>query len=1019
MVNAQKRANGLPDGEDLYRMLVDYILSRDDLDGGVALFDRDLRYVLLEGQRFVGLSLSKATSEGKTIWEVFPPEQCARVESMYRSTLAGEITEYELAFSDQTYLIRTEPIYNDRQEIIAGIYYEQDITSFKKAEPDLLKQCSDLQTLLFTERKQAEDKLQLISERFRLALTAIKGNFYDWNLETNHIERDERFADLLGYRFDEAEPTPQWWIDRIHPEDLDWASSLVFEALAHQDNFALEYRIRHREGHYVYISDHAVIKRNAQGQAIRVVGNTIDISDRKQLEIALRESEERFRSIFENVSAGIALVDPEGYVIAANEADCQFLGYPPSELIGMHFSKFTHPDDLQLDLDLYQSMLAGERNSYIIDKRYLRKDGAVIWGRLSVSLIRNQNQSVRYVAVVCEDITERKQAEEELQRQSERERLVSLIAQRIHQSLNLQEILDTAVKEIQAFLQSDRVIIYHFIPEQGGIVLAEAVEPGWISITGRIINDEYFAEHYTQLYRQGRIQVVSDIHTAGLTPCHVELLEQFQVQANLAVPIVQEERLWGLLVVHQCSHPRQWLPQEARLLKHLGTQMAIAIHQSELYQQVQKLNAELENQVQERTAQLQQVLEFESLLKRITDKVRDSLDENQILQTAVEELAIGLDVICCDTALYNLEQGTSTICHEHICTDIVPSIGQTFVIANLSEIYDQLLQGLCVQFTLLATPDEWTRGVEHYYAILSCPLMDDHGVLGDMWLFKPKQELFTAAEVRLVEQVANQCAIALRQSRLYQAAQAQVEELERLNQLKDDFLSTVSHELRTPMSNIKMASQMLEILLKQPLSVNDRQERMARYLQILQDECQRETQLINDLLELSRLDAQVEPLNLGTIALQVWLPHLVEPFEERIRTQQQQLHLGIPPDLPEFTTDLSYLERILTELLHNACKYTPSGETISVEVHPTSDQLIFTVANSGVEIPANELARVFDKFYRIPNNDPWRHGGTGLGLALVKKLAECLGGDIQAESAAGQTCFRIALPWELARLTHP
>ena len=647
----------------------------------------------------------------------------------------------------------------------------------------------------------------------------------------------------------------------------------------------------------------------------------------------------------------------------------------------------------------YRAALAGEiveceftqsDRVYLIRTVPVRNEGNIVagifYGKNITSLkTKEQEANQRYQELQKLLREERKQAEENLKQQAEWERIVSLIAQHIHQSLNLQEILNTAVVEIQAFLQSDRVIIYHFMPNLGGIVLAEASEPGWIKISGQIINDEYFTEHYAQLYQQGRIQVVADIYNADLTPCHVELLAQFQVRANLAVPIIQGERLWGLLVVHQCSQSRQWLPQEIRLLQHLATQLVIAIHQSELYERVQRLNLELENQVQERTAQLQQVLAFESLLKRITDKVRDSLDENQILQTAVKELAIGLGVICCDTALYDLEKGTSTICHEYIRTKITPSLGQTFAMANLSEVYEQLLQGQHVQFSLLSTPDEWTRGVENHFAIFSCPLMDDHGVLGDMWLFKPSQDTFTAAEGRLVEQVANQCAIALRQSRLYQAAQSQVKELERLNQLKDDFLSTVSHELRTPMSNIKMASQMLEILLKQSLASSDGQERMGRYLSILQDECQRETQLINDLLELSRLDANVEPLRLSTIALQVWIPHLAEPFEERTRTQQQ-LRLEIPVNLPEFTTDLSYLERILTELLQNACKYTPSGETITLNVCTTSDQLMITVTNSGIEISENELVRVFDRFYRIPNNDPWKHGGTGLGLALVKKL---------------------------------
>ncbi|MEX0272137.1 sensor histidine kinase [Leptolyngbyaceae cyanobacterium UHCC 1019] len=115
-------------------------------------------------------------------------------------------------------------------------------------------------------------------------------------------------------------------------------------------------------------------------------------------------------------------------------------------------------------------------------------------------------------------------------------------------------------------------------------------------------------------------------------------------------------------------------------------------------------------------------------------------------------------------------------------------------------------------------------------------------------------------------------------------------------------------------------------------------------------------------------------------------------------------------DLPLLTTDVSYLRQVLTELLHNACKYTPLGEKITVETTVTEDNWQFSVSNSGVKILASECEQIFDKFYRIPNNDPWKHGGTGLGLALVKKRVKLLGATIQAECETGQIRFTIKLP---------
>ena len=279
-----------------------------------------------------------------------------------------------------------------------------------------------------------------------------------------------------------------------------------------------------------------------------------------------------------------------------------------------------------------------------------------------------------------------------------------------------------------------------------------------------------------------------------------------------------------------------------------------------------------------------------------------------------------------------------------------------------------------------------------------------------------------------MQQVANQCAIAIRQARLFQAAQAQVKELERLNQLKDDFLSTVSHELRTPMTNIKLAIQMLEVVLKQTGVLEDTTQRASKYFSILQSECRREIGLINDLLDLSRLESGSESLDLSSIDLFTWIPSITQSFVERAHSHQQRLLLNLEPTLPTITSDRSHLERILSELLQNACKYTPAGEKIIVsaqvqdieepegEINAGTPQKIisFSVCNTGVEIPPEERSRIFEKFYRIPKNDPWQHGGTGLGLALATKLTAHLGGTLAVSSTPDTTCFKVEFPAHFA-----
>lgn len=428
-------------------------------------------------------------------------------------------------------------------------------------------------------------------------------------------------------------------------------------------------------------------------------------------------------------------------------------------------------------------------------------------------------------------------------------------------------------------------------------------------------------------------------------------------------------------------------------------QAALEFKQAELLE----LNVTLEGQVQQRTAQLQQALNFQSLLQRITDKVRDSLDEQHILQTAVHELGLGLGVEYCDVEIYQADQSRVTIAYQAPKTLAAAQGWFLQITPTTPGVSVTAFEGEALQFCPVTLDQPLPKTSQ--LVILACSIYDDQGVLGDLWLFRRQEEGFNQLEIRLVQQVANHCAIALRQSRLYREAQLQVQELERLNQLKDDFLNTVSHELRTPMSSIKLATQMLEMNLETLGLFADQSHAIARSFKIIQDESQREMGLINDLLDMARLDAETEPLNLAAVDLELFVPYFIDAFVERASHQDQKLIIDIPPHLPTLTTDISYLERILTELLHNACKYSPAGAAIALSAQSTPAALEIRVSNSGVEIPIAEHERIFSKFYRIPNHDPWKYGGTGLGLALVKKFATRLGIDIRVESGSGETAF--------------
>jgi signal transduction histidine kinase len=232
----------------------------------------------------------------------------------------------------------------------------------------------------------------------------------------------------------------------------------------------------------------------------------------------------------------------------------------------------------------------------------------------------------------------------------------------------------------------------------------------------------------------------------------------------------------------------------------------------------------------------------------------------------------------------------------------------------------------------------------------------------------------------------------------------QNQELQWIGQLKDDFISTISHELRSPVTNMLLAIELFKITTEV--------SQQLKYIHQIESECLRERDFINDLLSFQQNTVWDSRQQQQSLQLQTWLPEIISPFQSRAATRQQTIVAKIAPTLPTLQTNPISLERMLRELLTNACKYTPSGQQIIIQAKtdPTASQLMISVQNYGVEIPLEELPRIFDKFYRIPQADPWKQGGTGLGLAIVKRLIEQLNGTISVTSQNGYTQFDLRIP---------
>lgn len=719
---------------------------------------------------------------------------------------------------------------------------------------------------------------------------------------------------------------------------------------------------------------------------------------RRRVEAALRESEERFHQAFDNAAIGMALVALEGRWLQVNRSLCDILGYSEPELLARTFQDMTYPDDLEIDLSNRRRLLTGELRSCQTEKRYFHQLGHLVWVRLSVSLVHDDQGQPLYFVVQIEDISDRKQVEAELQRQTLRSQLFAAITLKIRQSLQLEDILQTTVTEIQQFLQSERVLIFQLFSDGSGRVVQEAVVAGIPAILGQDIVDPCFQAGYLEQYRQGRVAAIADVEQAETESCYVEFLQGLGVRANLVVPILywarqepermaasegdrpiellvqgsparepepsQSPHLWGLLLAHQCSHPRQWTPFETDLLQHLANQIGIALSQAEL----------LEQEVQQR--------------QELARSQRDLRAISTALASAVEGIS-RLDA-----------QGHYVYLNRAYA-------------AMLGYEPEELLGQ---DWLLRIHEDDRAKTIAAYQDMLS----------------SGKAEV----EVRAIrkngsgfdQQLVMVSADDPQQARMGHYCFAKdISDRREIERLKDEFISVVSHELRTPLTSISGALDLLAsgVLRTQPQDAQ-------RMLNIAANSTERLVRLINDILDIERIESGKVAMTkqiCDAAALMCQSAEILQDVADRAKVT-----LSVSPLAVQLWADPDRIIQIFTNLLSNAIKFSPEGSTVWLradvvgleeirqmgQVHETASSspesapsayILFSVKDQGRGIPADKLESIFERFQQVDASDSRQKGGTGLGLAICRSILQLHEGQIWAESTLGAgSTFWFTLP---------
>ena len=698
--------------------------------------------------------------------------------------------------------------------------------------------------------------------------------------------------------------------------------------------------------------------RAAGGPVTGVFFSTLDVTARKQAEEALRESEEWFRRVFDQAPIGAAMVSLDFHFTRVNAAFCRLLGYSAEELLRLTFPEITHLDDLAQDRVEVDRLRRGEIDQYTTDKRYLCKDGRVVWGHLSLQPVCDAVGAVVCFLPMVEDITERIRAEEA--RRASEERFRKLFEGH------------SAVKLVME-------------PDTGNILDANEAASNFY---GWPIED----------LKQMRIQQINTL-SAEAVKSHMEQASaspgtRFEFRHRRADGSIREVEVFSnrievagkaflYSIIHDISDRKrsEAALQESEARFHsLFEYSPISLWEEDF----SAVKAWLEDLRQ------QGVADFE----------RHFASHPEAVDEGIRRLKV-LDVNQAALKLYGAQSKS----------ELLNSAGQVFGPETRLIIAEELA-------AIARGEREFENmGVNHK---LTGERMDV--VL--RWFIPAAHEQTLSRVIVSVTDITQrkQAEDALRQlnAELEQRVDARTADLNATNRhlvtalrIKDEFLAAMSHELRTPLTAILGLTELLQMQVIGPLT-----EKQGQYVQLIHQSGEHLLALITDVLDLAKLAAGQTSLELGPVNIAEVCQAPLQLVKPQADKKQIAVSLTLDPSVPCLQADARRLKKILVNLLGNAVKFTPAGGQVGLAVSGDKKQRVieFTVWDTGLGIAAEDLPRLFQDFAQLDARLARNYEGTGLGLAMVRRLAELHGGQVKAESdGLGKgSRFTVSLPWSEA-----
>ncbi len=583
------------------------------------------------------------------------------------------------------------------------------------------------------------------------------------------------------------------------------------------------------------------------------------------------------------------------------------------------------------------------------------------------------------VAAYTAAIIERHALLERLEARARQLGTLNEIGNLLASSLDLNEVLDLVVRNAASLLNSEAGSLLLLDEESGDLVFRISSGPAGAKLVGmRIPAGKGIAG---AAFAENRPVITHDTRHDERWYSSFDKKAEFTTQSIIAVPLNARGRTIGVLEVLNRKDARPFDREDTELLLAFGAQAAIAIENAQLFTMTdQALQARLEEltTLQQIDRQLNATLDYSAVM-------------GQTLEWAVRITGATIGLIAALQEKEDGTQGLRFLAHR----GYPPEMFEQHTQDNLWPL-DEGLIGVTVRTgeTLLITDVEhnpdYKQVVPGMQAQLTVPIKREERVIGVIALESEQREQFENSDVALIVRLADHAAIAIENARLFQIVQ-------QANNAKTDFISFVSHELKQPMTSMKGYIDLLMRGIGGPLN-----EQQQQFLQIVRNNIGRMDRLVQDLLDVSRIEAGRLRLEMGNVVPEEIVSEAVQAFEQEIAAKNQTLQVLLPPSLPAVHGDRGRLIQVLTNLVSNANKYTPAGGTIVVSADVWSsngkDYVRWSVKDNGIGMKPEELNRLFTKYFRANNTAVRSVQGTGLGLVITRSIVEMHGGQVMVES---------------------